>query len=106
MLRAARKYATYINATDNTVLCTENIIEGSFPLYSNTNGTTIPVFWSGSSSFETFIKADFYTDRIVVNSMTATAGNEGKRYADTHVLPNAVYPSHSATDLEEVTIFV
>jgi hypothetical protein len=67
---------------------------------------TIPIFWSGSSSYETFLLVNFFSDRIVVNMMTATAGNEGKRYVDTHTVPNAVYPSHVNTDLEEMVIYL
>lgn len=101
------KYATYINTTDNTALCTGRILNGSFPFTTNKNDDRrIPVFWSGSASYETFLLVNFHSDRIVVNMMTATAGNEGRRYVDAHSVPNAVYPSHDQSDLEEVVIFV
>ena len=92
--------------SDNTALCREFSIEGKYPFYSKNASETIPVFWSGSSSFETFLKVDFYDDRITVNFLTATKGNEGRRYVETHSIPNAVYPSHNASDFEEVTIYL
>mmetsp|Transcript_11756 Transcript_11756/g.21974 ORF Transcript_11756/g.21974 Transcript_11756/m.21974 type:complete len:715 (+) Transcript_11756:137-2281(+) len=100
------KYATYINTTDNTALCTGRILNGSFPFTANENETSIPVFWSGSASYETFLLVNFQSNRIVVNMMTATVGNEGQRYVDTHSVPNAVYPSHDTSDLEQVVIYV
>jgi len=98
------KFATYINETDNTALCTGRPMKGRFPFSANDNGRKIPVFWSGSASYETFLLASFRKDRIVVNMMTATEGNEGRRYVDSHPVPNAVYPSHNASDLEEFVI--
>jgi hypothetical protein len=103
---SVRKYATYINTTDNTALCTGRVLNGSFPFTANENKTGIPIFWSGSASYETFLLVNFHSNRIVVNMMTATAGNEGRRYVDTHTVPNAVYPSHNKSDMEEVVIFV
>jgi hypothetical protein len=41
----------------------------------------------------------------VINSMTATRGNEGKRYIDVFTLPNAIYPFHETSDLDEFVIF-
>mmetsp|Transcript_14709 Transcript_14709/g.21616 ORF Transcript_14709/g.21616 Transcript_14709/m.21616 type:complete len:766 (+) Transcript_14709:66-2363(+) len=103
---------TYINETDNTLLCVRGRPLSSEFSSSATNSSSkeneeqIPIFWSGSSSFETFLKVDFYPDRIVVNGMTAEAGKEGMRYIDTHDIPNAVYPYHNETDLDEVIISI
>jgi hypothetical protein len=38
--------------------------------------------------------------------MTATEGNEGRRYIDSQPVPNAVYPSHNVSSLEEFVITV
>jgi len=107
------KYATFVNHTDNTILCKEKSIRNSFPYIMENldespknRTTTIPIIWSGSASFETFLRADFLADRIVINVMTATTGNEGRRYIDTHDVPNAVYPFHTASDMDEITVFV
>jgi hypothetical protein len=81
-------------------------MNGNFPFDTRTNKTTIPVFWSGSASYETFLLASFHKDRIVVNMMTATEGNEGLRYIDSQPVPNAVYPSHNVSSLEEFVITV
>jgi len=97
------KFATYVNITDNTALCTGQPRTGEFP-FNGEHERKIPVFWSGSASYETFLLSSFHKDRIVVNMMTATEGNEGRRYVDTHPVPNAVYPSHSMSTLEEVII--
>eukprot|EP00546_Thalassionema_frauenfeldii_P016375 CAMPEP_0178897436 /NCGR_PEP_ID=MMETSP0786-20121207/1746_1 /TAXON_ID=186022 /ORGANISM="Thalassionema frauenfeldii, Strain CCMP 1798" /LENGTH=367 /DNA_ID=CAMNT_0020567987 /DNA_START=454 /DNA_END=1557 /DNA_ORIENTATION=+ len=93
----------YINKTDQTLLCRRTVFNepNFFPVDSN---ESIPIFWSGSASFETFLKADFYEDQIVINAMTAEKGLEGERYVDTHDLPNAVYPFHSRTDMEEIVV--
>jgi len=103
----------FINQTDNTMFCQKIHFRPelwlSFPENNETNSTIIeyvPIFWSGSSSFETFLKVDFYSDRFVVNAMTAEAGKEGMRYIDTHDVPNAVYPYHDKSDLEEVVIIL
>lgn len=115
--------ATFINTTDNTLLCrlqtwyhpvekeSDHPIEKESDEESNTSNKSssarnIPVFWSGSSSFETFILTDFYHDKFVVNFMTALKGNEGARYIDVQKVPNAVYPSHEESDLNEVTIHI
>ncbi len=100
----------YINATDNTLLCRRIIYsQPNFPFDNNGEsvGETIPIFWSGSSSFETFLLGDFYDDRIVINSMTVSRdGSEAVRYVDEYDVPNAVYPYHEAADIEEVTIYM
>jgi len=109
----------YINTTDNTLLCKKEIfIKGYFPSRTMSNqakgdsthgkivSERIPIFWSGSSSFETFILANFYNDRFVLNFMTAEEGHEGARYIDVHEVPNAVYPFHETSDLDEVTIYI
>merc|ERR1712127_779496 len=98
------KYATYINESDNTLICADWQLDATIRDVNNT--ISIPIVWSGSSSFETFLKADFYADRIKINVMTATKGNEGKRYIDVHDIPNPVYSSHNRTDFEELTIFI
>lgn len=98
----------FVNETDNTVICREIVVSNTFPHnghYGYYRTPFIPIVWSGSSSFETFIKADFNEDRIVINSMTATRGNEGKRYIDVFTLPNAIYPFHETSDLDEFVIF-
>jgi len=93
---------TYINTTDNTLLCEKaNFVTPHF----GTN-EEIPIFWSGASSFETFILADFYHDHFVLNFITAAEGHEGARYVDVNRVPNAVYPLHEVSDLDEVIIFI
>ena len=78
----------------------------NFP-FRGVTGETIPIFWSGSSSFETFLKADFYEDRFVINSMTISLENdEVGRYFDLHTVPNAVYPYHSMNDIEETVTYL
>ena len=97
----------YTNATDNSLMCRRVLCSPPrFPAgVEESDGDSIPIFWSGSSSFETFLRADFYEDRFVVNAMTVTdeAGGVG-RYIDTRSVPNAVYPYHKKADLEEVVI--
>lgn len=95
----------FINETDNSLLCHRVVYsQPNFPFESVT-GETIPIFWSGSSSFETFLKADFYEDRFVINSMTiALEDDEAGRYVDLYSVPNAVYPYHSMNDIEETVI--
>jgi len=113
------KYDTYINTTDNTLLCKKDIfIERHFPFRTMSNkakgdsthdkiiSEKIPIFWSGSSSFETFILSNFYNDRFVLNFITSEEGHEGTRYIDAHKVPNAVYPFHETSDLDEVTIYI
>ena len=100
----------YINETDNTLLCRRIMYsQPTFPFDSDgeSGGETIPIFWSGSSSFETFLRGDFYFDRIVINSMTVSRDDsQAVRYVDEHNVPNAVYPYHDATDIEEVIIYI
>lgn len=103
-------YGKYINETDNTALCRRVSVPARFPFESVSDSVvedkSIPIFWSGSASFQTFLLVDFYDDRIVVNAMTGTEGNEGKRYVDVHEVPNAVYPYQNSESLEEVTIYI
>ena len=66
----------------------------------------IPIFYSGSASFQTFLKVDFLSDRFVVNVMTAVDGFEGELYVDTHSVPNAVYPYHNKEGMEEVVVMI
>ena len=93
------KEYTYINSTDNTLLCKR-------VTFAKNNIHGIPIFWSGASSFETFTLADFYHDHFVVNFITAAEGHEGANYVDVNELPNAVYPLHDMSDLDEVTIYI
>ncbi|KAL7541267.1 hypothetical protein ACHAXR_010762, partial [Thalassiosira sp. AJA248-18] len=99
----------YINETDNTLLCHQVIYsQPNYPFESDNNSTeTIPVFWSGSSSFETFLRGDFFDDRIVINALKVSS-DEGEvaRYVDLHTVPNAVYPYHEVTDMEETRIWI
>ena len=98
---------TFINKTDNTLLCRPSIFyPSSLEIHENNTNKSIPIFWSGSASFETFLKADFFQDRIVINAMTSMLGVEGERYVDVNSLPNTVYPYHNATDLEEFTVML
>lgn len=107
----------YINETDNTLLCHRVIYsQPNFPFDSDSNSKdndeVIPIFWSGSASFETFLQAVFYEDRFVINSMTVkTLDEEGEevgaiRYVDIHTVPNAVYPYHDVADIEETVIYI
>ncbi len=101
------KYGPFLNETDNTSLCQRYSIPAYFPTQpTNVQNKTIPIFWSGSASFETFLVAEFHSDRILVNVMTATEGNEGERYIDTITVPNAIYPFHSSSDIEEQVIYI
>lgn len=105
---AISEFNVFVNETDNTVICGEIFIENSFPSsdYKINGNQSIPIVWSGSSSYETFLKADFYRDKIVINALSATKGNEGKRYSDTFPIPNAVYPFHNKSDLDEFVIML
>eukprot|EP00986_Skeletonema_menzelii_P020800 scaffold32346_cov160-Skeletonema_menzelii.AAC.1 len=97
----------YINETDNSLLCRRVVYsDRDFPFNKKDSETeTIPVFWSGSSSFETFLRADFYEDRFVVNAMAAT--DEGvSKYTDVNHVPNARIPYHESSDLEETVIYL
>ena len=98
----------YINETDNSLMCRRVLyIHPRFPFSSdNSSEESIPIFWSGSSSFETFLRADFYEDRFVINAMTVKDDGDVCRYKDARLVPNAVYPYHDALDLEEVEIFL
>ena len=66
-------YGPFLNETENTALCRKLSLEVHFPFCSssssgggngddddnnNGNNKTIPIFWSGSSSFETFLMAE------------------------------------------------
>jgi hypothetical protein len=100
----------YINDTDNSLLCRRVLYSHpNFPFGSNHDslGETIPIFWSGSASFETFLRGDFYEDRFVINAMTVTFEGGGvARYVDLHEIPNAVYPYHDVSDIEEAVIYI
>ena len=97
---------TYLNKTDNTLLCKPySYSSPQFP-FSNTTQQKIPIFWSGSSSFEIFLKASFHDDKMVVEAITAAKGHEGRRYVDVNELPNAVYPYHSQEDFEAQTVYI
>ena len=102
----------YINETDNSLLCRRiKYSQPNFPFDSEGSNSTesIPIFWSGSSSFETFLRGDFFEDRFVINSMTVVAASEEvevARYADLHTVPNAVHPYHEASDVEETVIYL
>jgi hypothetical protein len=100
------RFNVFVNETDNTAICGEIVVENAFPTsdYQKHGNRSIPIVWSGSSSFETFLKVDFHPDKIVINALSATEGNEGKRYADVFSLPNAVYPFHNKSDLDEFVI--
>lgn len=111
-----RPLPVFVNDTDNTMLCSGvKAGEEYFPTRrggedpEGADGGAgskehIPVFWSGSASFETFLKVDFYPDRFVVNAMTSSEGYEGRRFLDAYEVPSAVYPYHEPSDVEEVTI--
>ena len=62
------------------------------------------MFWSGSASFETFLRADFFEDKIVVNALALTEDGRASRYIDMNNVPNALYPFHDSADLEEIVI--
>jgi hypothetical protein len=98
----------FINETDNSLLCRRVLYrQPNFPFASNHNssGESIPIFWSGSASFETFLRGDFYEDHFIINAMTvAFEGGEAARYVDLHEVPNAVYPYHDTSDIEEIVI--
>lgn len=99
----------YINETDNTLLCHKiTYSKPNFPFDSEHESTeTIPIFWSGSSSFETFLRGDFYDDRVVINAMAVTSDEGGvARYSKMHSVPNAVYPYHEKSDMEETVIYL
>ena len=101
----------YINETDNSLLCRRvRYSQPHFPFDRKLNSTkeTIPIFWSGSASFETFLRGDFYDDRFVINAMTVASDKGGTvgRYMDLHTVPNAVYPYHEASDIEEIVIYL
>ena len=98
--------APYLNETGNTSLCRRISVRPQFPRTDRSDNRSIPIFWSGSASYETFLVADFHHDRIVVNVMTAGEGSEGERYVDTHTLPNAIYPFHQKTDLDQQTVML
>lgn len=99
----------YVNETDNTLLCRRVLYsERDFPFGKTEDEAekeTIPVFWSGSSSFESFLKADFYEDRFVVNAMAATDDGVAK-YTDVNDVPNARHPYHGPSDLEETVVYL
>jgi len=101
---------SWINETDNSLLCHRVVYSHpNFPFDSkkkNATDESIPIFWSGSSSFETFIRGDFYHDRFVINSMTVSSEGEPVRYVDQHTLPNAVYPYHTSDDMEKTIVRV
>ena len=100
----------YINETDNSLLCRRIVYSQAHFPFERKNvsaGETIPIFWSGSSSFETFLRGDFYGDRIVINAMTVSSENgDAARYIDIHDVPNAIYPYHEVIDLEEAIIHI
>ena len=102
-------YEPYINKTDNTLLCRRQSIPAHYPFQEQENendSRSIPIFFSGSASFQTLLVADFYSDRIVINAMTANEGKEGSRYIDVNTVPNAVYPFHTSEDLDEKVIYI
>lgn len=95
----------YVNETDNTLLCRRVLYsERDFP-FGEAKTETIPVFWSGSSSFESFLLADFYEDRFVVNAMTTTDDSVAK-YTDVNDVPNARHPYHEQSDFEETVVYL
>lgn len=94
---------------NNTLRCRRSVYGNSeFPsrnsAYKEDTKERIPIFYSGSASFQTFLKVDFLSDRFVINVMTAVDGFEGERYIDTHSVPNVVYPYHNAEDMEVVVM--
>lgn len=96
----------YINETDNSLLCRRVLYsEPYFPFDRDSSDESIPIIWSGSASFSTFLRTDFYHDRFVINAMTSI-GDEVARYVDVRDVPNAVYPYHDAADLEEKVIYI
>jgi hypothetical protein len=96
----------YINNTDNSLLCRRvRYNRPNFPFDRDpTSEESIPIFWSGSASFETFLRADFFDDRLVINAMTLAEDGSALRYIDTNDVPNARYPFHESLDLAEVVI--
>lgn len=100
----------YINETDNSLLCHRIVYsQPNFPFErkQNSTDTTIPIFWSGSASFETFLQMDLFEDRFVINAMTvASEEGESARYVDLNTVPNAVYPYHQIADMEETVIYL
>ena len=98
------KMKTYIDKKDNSMICVR--WTASTPTFPGKRSADIPIFWSGSSSFQVFLKVKFYEDRFVVDAITAEKDLEGRKYTDSHNLPNTVYPFHMKSDLEEVTIFL
>ena len=97
---------TFINKTDNSLLCRRVLYsEPYFPFDQDSSDESIPIFWSGSASFSTFLRTDFYHDRFVVNAMTSI-GDDVARYIDVREVPNAVYPYHDGVDLEEKVIYL
>lgn len=95
-------YKTFVNSTDNSLLCQR--IEISPSPYGLRNNKSIPIFWSGSSSHLTLLKVDFYVDKFIVHVHTAEAEKEGKLYLDVHDVPNIIYPYHSWGDLASSTV--
>jgi len=103
-----------IAIVNNTLLCRRAVMADSeFPprevddaADSGDKGEHIPIFWSGSASFQTFLKVDYYVDRFTVNVMTAVEGMEGRRYMDMHSVPSVVYPYHEREDMDEVTVIL
>ena len=96
----------YINQTDNTLLCRQvRYNHPNFPS-GNNHSESIPIFWSGSASLETFLRADFFEDKIVINALALTADGRASRYIDMNHVPNALYPFHDTADLEEIVINV
>ena len=94
---------TYIDTKDNSMICTR--WTKSKPTIPGERSSGIPIFWSGSSSFQVFLKVEFYEDRFVVDAITAEKDVEGEKYTESHNLPNIIYPFHMKSDLEKVTIF-
>ena len=87
----------FINSTDNTLLCKRTSLGA--PVYAD----DIPIFWSGSSSFQTFLKATFSPSQIVVSSYTSVGGKATK-YLDAFEVPNSVYPYYTEEDIADFII--
>jgi hypothetical protein len=97
----------FINETDNSLLCRRvRYNHPNFPSNTDTSASdeSIPMFWSGSASFENFLRADFFQDRIVINAMALLESGSISRYIDANKVPNALYPIHESSDLAEVVI--
>lgn len=97
----------YINETDNSLLCRKlRYNDANFPFENNNDSPeeSIPIFWSGSASFETFLRADFFDDRIVINALALMEDGSVSRYIDANNVPNVRYPYHEISDLAEVVI--